>query len=52
MRVAEHDGPAPVPLDPDLPALAEGAPANIAEQIYAEQAERDWLRRRAMLIGS
>lgn len=45
LRPAEDDEPAPVPLDPDLLALAEGVPANIVQQIYQEQAERDRLRR-------
>jgi hypothetical protein len=38
------DQEAPVPLDPDLLKIARGAPANIIQSIYEEQAERNLSR--------
>lgn len=40
----DDDIPPPVPLDAELLELAKGAPPNIVQQIYAEQARRNQSR--------
>jgi hypothetical protein len=43
-RLAQDAAPSPVPLDPDLLALAQGSPSNIVQQIYQLQEERNQAR--------
>jgi hypothetical protein len=40
-RGRDNGADAPVPLDPDLRRLAQGAPANVIQDLYREQQERD-----------